>query len=208
MRAAGINTAPSSSTTTTSSGNTATPPQAIGSCQLTKVSPATDGGAAAPWHQTGRPVVRTPARSRTTPSVMSAATPFFAMRAHRMSPKMPASVTPMASTTAMQPSGIASMAARVDFGEDQDFRRREILARRHEAKRECGPDEPRLSRPQRSRAPDPDVAQAFLQKDRGDGRRRDLGENFDDLGIGCHGEILLFGWRKLRCSRSGRHRCG
>ena len=33
---------------------------------------------------------------------------------------MPASVTPMASTTAMQPAGIASMAARVDLGDDQD----------------------------------------------------------------------------------------
>ena len=32
---------------------------------------------------------------------------------------MPASVMPMASTTAMQPSGIASMAARVEVGEDQ-----------------------------------------------------------------------------------------
>jgi hypothetical protein len=33
-----------------------------------------------------------------------------------MSPKMPASVTPIASTTAMQPSGIASIAARVEIG--------------------------------------------------------------------------------------------
>src|SRR3546814_2662832 len=33
---------------------------------------------------------------------------------------MPASGTPIASATAMQPAGIASMAARVDFGEDQD----------------------------------------------------------------------------------------
>src|SRR3984885_14128580 len=42
------------------------------------------------------------------------------MRAHKKSPKMPASVTPMASTTAMQPSGIASIAVRVEIGEDQD----------------------------------------------------------------------------------------
>src|SRR5579863_1962697 len=42
------------------------------------------------------------------------------MRAHRMSPKMPASVTPMASTTAMQPSGMASIAVRVEIGEDHD----------------------------------------------------------------------------------------
>src|SRR5215475_11306083 len=42
------------------------------------------------------------------------------MRAQRMSPKMPASVTPMASTTAMQPAGMASIAVRVEIGEDQD----------------------------------------------------------------------------------------
>src|SRR4051812_14513924 len=42
------------------------------------------------------------------------------MRAHRMSPKMPASVTPIASATQMQPSGIASMAARVEIGLDHD----------------------------------------------------------------------------------------
>src|SRR5580692_6474364 len=42
------------------------------------------------------------------------------MRAHRMSPKMPASVMPMASTTVMQPAGIASIAVRVEIGDDQD----------------------------------------------------------------------------------------
>src|SRR3954463_13098755 len=42
------------------------------------------------------------------------------MRAHKMSPKMPASATPMASTTAMQPFGMASIAVRVEIGEDQD----------------------------------------------------------------------------------------
>ena len=59
---------------------------------------------------------------------------------------MPASVTPMASTTAMQPSGIASMAARVDIGEDQDSG----VARSSRAgtKRSVNarPDEPRLAR--------------------------------------------------------------
>ena len=33
---------------------------------------------------------------------------------------MPASVMPMASTTAMQPAGIASIAVRVEIGDDQD----------------------------------------------------------------------------------------
>ena len=41
------------------------------------------------------------------------------MRAQRMSPKMPASRTPIASTTATQPAGIASIAARVETGEAQ-----------------------------------------------------------------------------------------
>src|SRR5690242_11575464 len=37
-----------------------------------------------------------------------------------MSPKIPASATPMASTTAMQPAGMASIAVRVEIGDDQD----------------------------------------------------------------------------------------
>ena len=118
--ACGISTAPSWSATTMSLGNTATPPQPIGSPQPTKVRPATDGGAAKPSHQTGRLVPSTPSMSRTTPSVISAATPRLTMRAHRMSPKMPASVTPMASVTQMQPAGMASIAVRVEIGDDQD----------------------------------------------------------------------------------------
>ena len=99
---------------------TATPPQPIGSCQPTKVSPATEGGAAVPWHHTGRPVPSTPARSRTTPSLTSAATLRLLIRAQRMSPKMPASAMPIASTTAMAPAGIASIAARVEIGDPHD----------------------------------------------------------------------------------------
>jgi hypothetical protein len=55
-----------------------------------------------------------------TPSVTRAVTPRFLMRAHRISPKIPASLTPMASATAMQPSGISSMAPRVERGDDHD----------------------------------------------------------------------------------------
>src|SRR5476649_1989509 len=58
--------------TTSSLGNTATPPQPIGSCQPTNVSAATEGGAEAPWHQTGKPTESTPAISRTAPSVTRA----------------------------------------------------------------------------------------------------------------------------------------
>ena len=88
-----------------------------------------------PAHQTGRPVATTPCLSRMTPSVTSAVTPRLTMRMHKMSPKMPAPVTPMASATTTQASGMASMAARVEIGFDQ-FRRRQVLAHRHEAQRE------------------------------------------------------------------------
>jgi hypothetical protein len=37
-----------------------------------------------------------------------------------MSPKIPASMPPKALTTAMQPAGIASMTARVEFGEPHE----------------------------------------------------------------------------------------
>src|SRR5271168_2186126 len=37
-----------------------------------------------------------------------------------MLPKIPASVIPIASTTAMQPGGMASIAVRVEIGDDQD----------------------------------------------------------------------------------------
>ncbi len=41
------------------------------------------------------------------------------MRMHKMSPKMPAPVTPMASATTTQFSGMASIAPRVEIGFDQ-----------------------------------------------------------------------------------------
>ena len=68
-------------------------------------------------HQTERPVLRTPAMSRTAPSVTRPATPRCFIRAHKMSPKMPASVTPIASATMTQPGGVSSIAARVERGE-------------------------------------------------------------------------------------------
>ena len=102
-----------------SSGKIAQPPQPTGSFQPTKVSWLTEAGAATPAHQTGRPVAMTPCLSRITPSVTSAATPRLTMRMHKMSPKMPAPVTPMASATTTQPSGMASIAERVEIGFDQ-----------------------------------------------------------------------------------------
>jgi hypothetical protein len=76
----------------------------------------TEAGAATPELHTGKPLINTPARSRTTPSVTSAATSRFFMRAQRMSPKMPALGTPMASATTIAPSGMSSTAARVEIG--------------------------------------------------------------------------------------------
>src|SRR5471032_240041 len=72
-----------------------------------------------PAHQTGKPVAMTPCLSRMTPSVISAVTPRLTIRMHRISPKMPAPVTPMASATTTQFSGMASMALRVEIGFDQ-----------------------------------------------------------------------------------------
>src|SRR4029077_20948287 len=114
-----MTTAPSSSTTITSPGNTAQPPQPIGCCQPTKVKPLTDAGAATPAHHTESALANTPARSRSTPSVTSAATLRFFIRAQRMSPKIPALGTPIASATATTPSGMSSIAARVEIGLDQ-----------------------------------------------------------------------------------------
>src|SRR5689334_3778694 len=111
-----MTTAPSSSTTITSPGNTAQPPQPIGCCQPTKVKPLTDAGAATPAHHTGSALANTPARSRITPSVTSAATLRFFIRAQRMSPKIPALGTPIASATTTTPSGMSSIAARVEIG--------------------------------------------------------------------------------------------
>ncbi len=66
-----------------------------------------------------RPVASTPCLSRITPSVTSAVTPRLTMRMHRISPNMPAPVTPIASATTTQFSGMASMAPRVGIGFDQ-----------------------------------------------------------------------------------------
>ena len=63
-------------------------PQPIGSCQLTKVRADDRGGRLRPDTRTDRPVLSTPAMSRTTPSVISPATPRCLIRAQRMSPKI------------------------------------------------------------------------------------------------------------------------
>ena len=63
----------------------------------------------------------TPARSRTTPSRDECRHVSLRRCARReCRRRCPASVTPMASTTATQPAGIASIAARVEIGDDHD----------------------------------------------------------------------------------------
>ena len=129
-----------------------------------------------------RPVPSTPSTSRTTPSVTSAATPRLTMRAHRMSPKMPASVTPMASTTAMQPSGMASIAVRVEIGDDQDsgVARSSRAGTKRSVK--AGPTSRGCPGPQRLRAAHPDVSQALLEQHGGDGGGGHAGKGRDGFG--------------------------
>ena len=62
------------------------------------------------------------------------------MRMVRISPKMPATVTPMASATAMQPSGISSIAPRVEIGFDQLSGVARSSRTGTKRKREGGPD--------------------------------------------------------------------
>ena len=199
-RSAGTTTAPSPSATMTSFGITATPPQPIGSCQPTKVRPLTDAGAAAPWHQTGSVVARTPARSRTTPSVTSAATPRFAILAHRMSPKIPAELVPIASTTAIAPSGIASIAARVEVGDAHDAgvarSSRAGTKRKRERTADAALGQPLGERPG---AADPDVAQPLLEKHGGERRGRDAGERVARRVVERLGRDAVHG-RRIACS--------
>jgi hypothetical protein len=85
----------------------------------------------------------------------------------------------------MQPSGMASMAVRVEIGDDHDSGRREILARRHKAQGEGRTDETGLTGAQRLGAAQPDIAQALLQENGGDGRGGDLRQGGN--GFGCQG---------------------
>src|SRR5262249_45301136 len=135
-------------------------------------SPLTEAGAAVPAHQTGSLEASTPALSRTTPSVTSAATLRFIMRIVRMSPKIPADVTPIASATAMQPPGISSMAPRVETGFAllsgvAKSSRTGTKPQRERGTHEASAGNERL-RPAHPAAPD-----AFLQQHGGDGRGGD-----------------------------------
>jgi hypothetical protein len=99
----------------------------------------------------------------------------------------------------MQPSGIASIAARVEIGDDQDSgvarsSRAAIEARRDKPQCERAANETRLAVAQRNGAAHPYVAQAFLEEDRSEGGGGNTGQGFDDLGIegkrcDCHSNV-------------------
>ena len=95
---------------------------------------------------------------------------------------MPASVTPMASTTAMQPFGMASIAVRVEIGDDQDSG----VARSSRAgtKRSVKAGPTSRGCPGRSGrgAAHPDVSQALLEQNRGDGGGGYAGQGRDRFG--------------------------
>ena len=124
-----------------SPGKIAQPPQAIGSSQPTKVRPLTEAGAATPAHQIGSFEASTPALSRITPSVTSAVTLRFIIR-------MREDVAEDAGGGDAHGVGDRDAAFRhgLDRAAGRDrlrpaFRRREILAHRHEAHREGRPDD-------------------------------------------------------------------
>jgi len=76
---------------------------------------------------------------------------------------MPASVMPIASTTAMQPSGMASIAVRVEIGDDHDSG----VARSSRAgtKRNVKPIRPAAAAPAAEDAsPQPDVRRPFFSR--------------------------------------------
>lgn len=74
----------------------------------------------------------------------------------------------MASTTAMAPDGMASIAVRVEIGDDHDLAWRSRRARVRSAKRERRPHQPRHTGLQGFGAAHPDISQTFEQN-RGDG---------------------------------------
>ena len=90
------------------------------------------------------------------------------------------------------------------------FRRRQIFPSRHKTQREGRPDQPRLSRPQRTRAPHPDVSQALLEQNRGDGGGRYAGKGFDCFGgQGHRNSSSGYGWigRAHLAGRGHRVKC-
>ena len=94
-----------------------------------------------------------------------------------MSPKMPAVVTPIASATAMQPSGIASIAARVEIGLPQlsGVARSSRTGTKRSVK--AGPTRRLPPLKERHRPLHPAMPDALLQQHRGDGGGGDVAQD-------------------------------
>ena len=104
---------------------------------------------------------------------------------------MPASRTPSASTTATTPSGIASIAARVDFGEDQDSGVARSSRAGTKRRVKAGPTT-RLPAAvcERHRPAHPGAADALLQKHGGDSGGRGALKRGGGLGRERHEDVL------------------
>ena len=175
---AGTTTAPSSSATTTSFGITATPPQPIGSCQPTKVRPVDRcrrRRALAPDRQPRREHAGEVAHDAVGDERGDAA--LHHARAEDVAEDAGVGWSPIASTTAIAPAGIASIAARVEIGDAHDAgvaRSSRAGTKRSVKARPTRRSGCRVG--ERPRAAHPDVAQPLLQQDRGECRGRDAGE--------------------------------
>ena len=102
------------------------------------------------------------------------------MRAQRMSPKMPASTTPIALATTRHPGGMSSIATRVERGEDQASGVARSSRAGMKRKVKARADHTPLPFALRAWAAHPDVAQPLLQQQRGDRRGRNALQDFDD----------------------------
>jgi len=198
--------APSWSATTMSFGNTATPPQPIGSPQPTKVSP--------------RPMAARQ-NHRTRPEV--GAKHAFDVAHHAVGNKRGdaafhhARAQDVAEDAGIGDAhgvdhgnaafGIASIAVRVEIGDDQDSG----VARSSRAgtKRSVTPArQPRLSGPQRFGAAHPDVSQTLLEQHGGDGAVDTRDRVATASGTGTSGMQARKGWiggriLRARASRQG-----
>ena len=106
---------------------------------------------------------------------------------------MPASVTPMASATAIAPSGIASIAARVEMGEAQLAGVARSSRAGTKRKVKAGPATRGWSGFSGDVPAHPDIAQALLQKHRRDGGGGHLPGSLDHGWGECHRKAFPLG---------------
>ena len=171
-----MTTAPSRSATIRSSGKTATPPQATGCCQPTKVRPATEGGAAVPRAQTGEAGGE---------HAVEVADDAVGDEGGDAAPGH-AGAEDVAEDAGVDDAhgvddGDGAFGHRLDRGAGRGRGGPgggggEVLAGGDEAQGEGGADDARLVGREREGAAQPDVAQAALEQDGGEGGGGDAGE--------------------------------